>query len=84
MHEKAIPTKLFGRAGKGSLHSSAVRVIPATDATLIFDLVGANLLVATHFLQQEEQEKKNNKQKRRLCHGLSVLVTAGSHRRINA
>lgn len=58
MHDNAIPTKLFGSAGKGSLHSSAMRVIPATDATLIFKLVGANFLVTTHFLQKEEQRKK--------------------------
>lgn len=57
MHEFAIPTKLFGSAGKGSFHSSAMGVISTTDTTLIFSLIGTNFLVTTHFLQNEEQKE---------------------------
>lgn len=62
MQEKAIPTKLFGSAGEGSLHSPAMRIIPAADAALIFNLIGANFLVTTHFLQKEEEKTQKIKE----------------------
>lgn len=64
MYGNAAPTEFFGCAGKGPLHGPAVRVIPAADAALIVNLIGADFPVATHFLQKEERE---NKPKRRCC-----------------
>lgn len=46
----ALLTGFLWRAGEGSLDGAAVRVVSATDATLILHLVGADLPVAAHFL----------------------------------